>query len=208
MKARIRGVSRLMEEFDFYYGVSLTEMLLRHSDNLSAALQGLHMSAAHAQTAAAMTRDTISSLRNEQSFNMFWSKTVKLAASAGVGQPTLPRRRGTPARLDPGNQGTAYYPEDVLEHYRSIYYEAIDVLVTTLKDRFDQKDFVMYSQCEQVLLKAAKGEEAEKELENIIMFYGADFESLGPSLESSATHLELALAKPSLILQISSYLTL
>ena len=72
MKARIRGVSIHMEDFDFYFGVALGETLLRHSDNLSSTLQKEEMSAAQAQSIVAMTMKTLLSIRNEDSFSLFW----------------------------------------------------------------------------------------------------------------------------------------
>ena len=38
MKSRITGVSVCMKSFDFFFGVDIGEMLLRHSDNLSRTL--------------------------------------------------------------------------------------------------------------------------------------------------------------------------
>ena len=45
MKARINGVAFQMREFDFY-GVSLGQLILHHSDNLSRTLQRADMFAA------------------------------------------------------------------------------------------------------------------------------------------------------------------
>ena len=39
MTARIVGVASQMATFDFYFGVYIGEMILRHSDNLSRTLQ-------------------------------------------------------------------------------------------------------------------------------------------------------------------------
>ena len=64
MKARIRGVQKHMDDFDFYFGVALGETLLRHSDKLSAALQKQDMSAAQAQKIAELTRKSRLSMRN------------------------------------------------------------------------------------------------------------------------------------------------
>ena len=44
-----------MKSFDFYFGVSLGELLLNHSDNLSKTLQSASMSAAEGQKIADMT---------------------------------------------------------------------------------------------------------------------------------------------------------
>ena len=38
MRARIIGVSARMETFDFFFGITLGELILRHSDNLSRTL--------------------------------------------------------------------------------------------------------------------------------------------------------------------------
>ena len=45
MNARIRGVQVHMLTFDFFYGLTLGECLLRHAENLSATLQTKDLSA-------------------------------------------------------------------------------------------------------------------------------------------------------------------
>ena len=49
MRSRIEGVSSCMRSFNFFFGVSLGKLLLRHSDNLSKTLQASSMSAAEGQ---------------------------------------------------------------------------------------------------------------------------------------------------------------
>ena len=53
--ARIQSVAAQMTFFDFFFGLMLGEMLLRHCDNLSKTLQNPHLSAAEGQTVADMT---------------------------------------------------------------------------------------------------------------------------------------------------------
>ena len=43
MRSRIIGVSACMKSFDFFFGASLGELLLSHSDNLSKTLQSSAM---------------------------------------------------------------------------------------------------------------------------------------------------------------------
>ena len=71
MKSRIVGVASEMKSFDFFFGVMLGEMLLRHSDNLSKALQASHMSAAEGQVVASMTVKTLETLTVENLFSLF-----------------------------------------------------------------------------------------------------------------------------------------
>ena len=46
MRSRIIGMNTCMISFDFFFGTMLGELLLRHSDNLSRALQRSHVLAA------------------------------------------------------------------------------------------------------------------------------------------------------------------
>ena len=58
MRSRIIGISTTMRSFNFFFGVLLGELILRHSDNLSRALQGSHVSAAEGQKITKMTVKT------------------------------------------------------------------------------------------------------------------------------------------------------
>ena len=55
IKGRIIGVKHQMRTFDYFYDVYLGEMLLKHIDNLSCAIQTSYMSAADCQLVAALT---------------------------------------------------------------------------------------------------------------------------------------------------------
>ena len=56
----------------------------------------------------------------------------------------------------------------------------------TVDDHFNQEDFIMYSKLEELIIKAATKTDYTKELQEVIEFYGADFNA--SDLE---THLEL-----------------
>ena len=90
--ARIRGVAAQMASFDFFYGLVLGEMLLRHTDNLSRTIQE-HISAAEGQSVAGMTTSTLSSLRNDEHFDLFFEKVKGMFVESGVDEPKLPRQQ-------------------------------------------------------------------------------------------------------------------
>ena len=175
MKARIRGVASHMMKFDFFFGLCLGQCMLRHADTLSATLQKEDMSAAEGQAVAAMTVKTLRSMRTDEQFQMFWNVTTKKADLCHVDQPKLPRRRRAPARLETG-MAQPEFPNSIEDHYRQIYYGVLDLLTTCLEDRFDQKDYHMYVNCEQLLCKAAQGDDYTKELKEVTTFYGCDFQ--------------------------------
>ena len=50
------------------------------------------------------------------------------------------------------------------DYYRRIYYEALDLIIESITDRFDQPGYGLYSNLEQLLLKAVRHEDYEEEL--------------------------------------------
>ena len=53
---------------------------------------------------------------------------IEKQRSVDVSQPTLPRRSKVPRRYDIGTS-SCHFPASIEDHYRPIYYEAIDTLV-------------------------------------------------------------------------------
>ena len=70
-KSRIRGVSAILNNFDFVFGAMLGELVLCHADNLSNTLQHETLSAAAGQELARMTMQTLESLCNDRMFDIF-----------------------------------------------------------------------------------------------------------------------------------------
>lgn len=137
------GVSTCMKSF---FGVLLGELLLRHSDNLSRTLQATRMSAAEGQKVAAMTLQTLQSIRSEENFKLFWAKALKVGGDLGVGDPVLPRRRKTAKRYEIG-AGEGDFPEDSDSRYRQIFYEALDLITSATESRFQQPGYKVYGRC-------------------------------------------------------------
>lgn len=184
MKARIQGVAAQMKAFDFFFGVSLGFFILQHSDNLSHTMQRANISAAEGQEVVAMTLSTLASLRNESSFGMFWQRVCDSSKLLDVDKPALPRRRKLPRRLDDGSAPS--FPVTVEEHYRVIYFEALDLITSCIKDHFNQPGFKVYGKVQALLLKAATCQPSEEELQFVLSFYKSDFDPLLLS-----THLQI-----------------
>lgn len=192
MRSRIQGVSACMQSFEFFYGLVLAQLLLRHSDNLSKTLQATQMSAAAGQKIAEMTVTTLQSIRSDENFTLFWEKITKMASNLDVSDAVLPRRRKRPRRYDDGSEGD--FPEKVEDFYRPIYFEALDLLICGIQARFDQPGYKIYSKLEEVLVKAANKEEYEEDLKFVTDFYGDDIDSeqLSMQLNVMSTNLEAA----------------
>ena len=96
MRARIIGVDTHMHTFDFLVGISLGNLLLRHTDNLSKTLQQKSLSAAEGQRLAKLTLYVLQSLRDEDHFKNFYAQVLLDQVPFKVDAPTLPRKRKAP----------------------------------------------------------------------------------------------------------------
>ena len=71
------------------------------------------------------------------------------------------------SRSSSNKQNNAYHPNTPLDYYRVIYYEALDSLITSLKERFDQPCFKAYENLESLLLKSLSNERIANEIDNV-----------------------------------------
>ncbi len=122
-----------------------------------------------------MTIKTLRSMRCEEQFNLFWNKVVYLATTEQVDEPVLPRLRRAPTRLEVGSAPSVSIHNTPEDMYRQVYYEALDLILGSITERFDQDDYRVYIQCEELLLKAARGQDYQAEINHVTTFYGSDF---------------------------------
>ena len=146
-KARIQGVQSQMNTFNFLFGALLGELVLWHTDNLSRTLQN-EFSAAEGQHTASLVADTLETLRNDESFDLFWAKVGRLSDQFDL-EPQLPRKRRAPKRYETG-LAEAEFHEDPKSYYRQHYYEAFDLVINCIKERFDQPGYEVYCKLEKL----------------------------------------------------------
>ena len=202
----------------FFFGIIVGERILKHTDNLSKTLQHKDLSATEGQEVADLSVRTLERMRDEQTFELFWTMVQQLALKFDVGEPVLPRRKA-PRRLEIG-LSEPEHPSSPQEHHHRIYCEALDLVINSIKNRFDQPGYVMYKNLETLLVSAANGKEFEEHFRIITEFYGTDFNPLRlkAQLEILATHFQtsscnvsfkdIKASKVSLFLLVHSYLKL
>nr|XP_034336066.1 zinc finger MYM-type protein 1-like [Crassostrea gigas] len=190
IRSRIIGVKTQMQSFDFLFGVSLGYEILRHTDNLSRTMQKNDLSAAEGQHITELYLTTLSEMRNEDSFDTFWESLNNKLDDLDVSEPRLPRRRKMPKRFETGNASPEFATFNK-ELYRQMYYEALDLVMSCVKERFDQPGFRVYRHLEDVLLKSVRGDKTFKEdLDFILDFYKDDLDktSLSSQLETFTSY--------------------
>ena len=92
-------------------------------------------------------------MRNSTGFD----SVVETAQQLAISEPQLPCYRRPPARIDSGSHPHCFSsPRD---YYQHLYFEACDLLLRELTDRFDQQELLPpVLGLESLLIKAANGE--------------------------------------------------
>ena len=196
MIARLHGISLHMTKFSFLFGVSLGERLLKHSDNLSRALQSSTLSAAEGQKMANLTVSTLEKLRTEAHFELFWCETTAKADKEGVETPELPRKKRAPIRFDAGSN--PHNANTVKEHYRPMYFEALDLLVNCIKRRFNQPSYQIFMNLENLLINAIKGCSYTEEFKKVVDTYGDDINQYQLNAQLQMLQLQMNEENPSI----------
>ena len=97
------------------------------------------MAAVSGQRLANLTKGTLTKIRIDQSFDHFYANVARKSEGL-LGEPTLPRKRHTPARLKVG-AGAPSYPQTAKDHFVRAYYEAIDLIVRAIYQSVNQESF-------------------------------------------------------------------
>ena len=184
VRGRIIGCNTQMKSFDFYFGLNLGLTIFRHTDNLSATLQKANMSSISGQHNTKLTTDALKSIRNEEAFKAFFQTVLKKKESlVYISEPRLPRKSRAPERYEVG-EAEPWYPQTA-DLYRPLYYEALDLIISAITERFDQPSFKAYVKLEALLFKSCKSEDISHELAYVKELYHEDItlEFLVPQLE-------------------------
>ena len=160
-----------MTTFQFFFGLVLSEMILRHTDKT---LQSPTLSSTEGHH---VNSENTSTMHTDSNFGLFWKKVEMKRMKLDVDEPQLPRRRKVPKRYEHGASAAKYH-NSAESLYRQVYFEALDLAINIIKNHFDKPGFKVYSNIEQLVLKASMGKDYESELEFVSNFYGSDFYKL------------------------------
>ena len=78
MRARVTGEQATMETFEYLFGLSLGERILKHTDSLSHTIQNPSLTAFEAQDLAKKIIQTLLRIRNDEAYDLFWERMLLL----------------------------------------------------------------------------------------------------------------------------------
>ena len=153
--AKGNGLAIRMENFDTYFGLKLSYLLFSVTEQLSINLQAKDITIQEAVSGAKLLVSHLKSLRTDAKYNAFYEEVIR--TSQGVtSEPTLPRQRKLPRRLDDGANPHVYLtPKD---RFRHKYFETLDLAVGEIERRFKQEDIGIIRSLELFLNLMVKGQ--------------------------------------------------
>ena len=105
-------------------------------------------------------------MRNKHSFNSLYDTVAKKSTECKfIKDPINTRKRKSPNYFTmhlvdaTASEAQDFHSKTCQDHYRVMYYNLLDTVFTSLKDRFNQSSFVVYENIESLLLKTINGED-------------------------------------------------
>ncbi len=131
------------------------------------------MSAIEGQVIANKTVVTIQIIRNEECFQLFWENVSKMAERKDISGPVLPRKRKRPRRYEE-SEAPHEYDETPFSMYKRIYYEALDLLISSITSRFDQPGYRAHCCLQNLILKVVNKDDCTASMEEVLDKYKDD----------------------------------
>ena len=184
-KSRTVGCKKQLESFSFFFELNLGQKFYAHTDNLSRTMQQKKMSAVKGKELADLTVKTLQAMKNDRGFSLFYETTKKSTSTIKeISTPGVPRKRKRPnyCRLqyiesNLSTTGEAYYPETAVDHFKLMYMEAIDAIINSIKDRFEQPRFKVFGQVEQLLLNLIRKDSVVDKIETFQANFKGDYDT-------------------------------
>ena len=132
------------------------------------------MSAVSGQRNAELTKRALQSIRTDDCFQAFYESIIrKKEAFPAVAEPVLPRKRRVPVRFEIGT-ASGSFPETEQDQYRRIYFEALDLIVEAINERFNQPSFISSKNLESLLVNFVNGSDVSSQMKYVQETYADD----------------------------------
>ena len=92
LRKRLLGVQPLMQRFNYYFRVLISQKILEHSDKSSESIQCADLTAIDVKNVVNCTIKTLDKMRCDDDFQLLWITTKEEAERPGITKLTLPRR--------------------------------------------------------------------------------------------------------------------
>ena len=101
--------------------------------------------------------------RTDAKLDKFWNQLISEVLQLDVEEPTLPQKPKMPKHLD--EFASHYFYKTPKDLYRRTYFEAYDNVIQEIEKRFQQKDFLIYRNIQDIPLNAINGKNTSQQLQ-------------------------------------------
>lgn len=147
------GFAKQLQTFSMYFALQLLNTVFASSECLARRLQSPKLSLSNAKSSVTALAAIWTAQREENRFHEIWTTVVQDAEKNGVDNPTLPRARKVPRRLDPEG-ANPHVDRSTEDFYRRIYFATIDAALGCLASRFDSEAFNLVCSLESITVDA------------------------------------------------------
>ncbi|CAF0940276.1 unnamed protein product [Adineta steineri] len=166
---------QVIKTFDFVFHIYMMSEIYLITHILSKFLQRVNLSLTDALSQVKITIDSLESLRNQHEFERIWNESMKICVANDIDEPCERRKRKVPLRYGGGD--TNPVNSTVQDEYRvNSFYAVLDIIVTSIKERFDENYLHIIVLCEKLFLH--KVFLVEDELKEIARFYNINYDDL------------------------------
>ena len=127
IKGRIIGVKSQMNTLNYFYGVTILQLVLGHSDDLSNTIQPSSLTFCQGKKFTDLTLQTINSLRSESEFELLWQKAIQQAEVLEKAQPSLPRKLERPAKVRNENKASLYDEVSDVKTFTDVFISSLQI---------------------------------------------------------------------------------
>jgi len=145
------GLIAVMEKFATYFGLKLCHLIFAAMEQLSKTLQYKDISAQVMATAVEAAKRFLQRQREPTVFKKFYDLVVEEACKL-TSEPTLPRQRRIPQRVNDGAPNHHFLTAE--DYFRQQYFEAFDLLLNEITQRFSQPTFLILQEMEKLLINS------------------------------------------------------
>lgn len=152
VSARANGLAAQLRQGSTLLGLKMSLLVLQPIETLNKSLQARTMTVAGMLQAVNVVLSELQYMRNERVFDNLLSSAQELITELEIEELSVPRRRQLPARLA-GGAAAQYVPTSIAEHFQPQFYEAVDMAMSGLRDRFtDSEGLQAYGELENIIL--------------------------------------------------------
>lgn len=171
--AKANGFLTSISQFKFLFCLKLSSTIFQTAELTSKVLQTSGLSISDGMKAIEQLKKIVTDLRTDAKFNTLFDECCCDQKTFNVDEPCLPRRRVPPRRLDQGSAPVQF--NTPREMYAQLYFEILDVISSSLTDRFNQSSYKIALDVEKLIMDAANEASINQEcLSAVTKHYGTD----------------------------------